>query len=209
MIKYIQKSVFFLLLLTPIFSNAQQFKSGIRAGINACQIGGDRMAGFHQLGIVGGLFTAYNYNSNFDYQIEMLFSQKGSRRNFSAQNVSYGSWDVLRLDYIEVPLLLVYKLNDKIKLQGGIGIGYLFNTHWEDGYGSINQQAGFIKKIELNGTLGITYALTDHFDLFARYTNSLLPIGKDNSTMGYITYDSGLINIIASFGLYLNFLAAN
>lgn len=205
-----KKSTILLLLLVLLLINGSKaqekgFESGIRAGINAAQVNGDDMAGFNKLGFVGGLLVNYNYSEKWKFGFEMLFSQKGSKRVLNQKTMTYSSgiWHSLRLNYIEVPVLATYSFNDHIKVQGGIGGAYLFSHKLEDPSGAYDNDD--FRKYEINATLGAYYQFTDKWSLYARYTNSILPINKDYALGPYTRGFGGLTSLVASFGLYYHF----
>jgi hypothetical protein len=195
----------FAMLSLPFVSKAQHFESAIRLGVNATQINGDNMAGFHEAGLVAGLQVSYPFSTHWSGAFEMLWSQKGSAAVVDSGFVATGdAWFKLRLNYIEVPVMVQYKLNKRINFQAGLGWAYLFNNNFEPYYGG-DSKAQFMKKMEFSTTFGAAYRFADHWSLFARYTNSLLPVNKNSSLYAAYIYGSGLYNIVASFGILYHF----
>src|SRR5689334_3120325 len=87
----------FVFLLVVYQANAQDFKSGLRLGVNAAQINGDGMGGFNKPGFVGGLFVRYDFTQRVSGQFEMLYSAKGSKRTYHQDyGWSPGIWHDLR-----------------------------------------------------------------------------------------------------------------
>jgi len=204
---------FFLLMGSLYTAHAQQrFNAGIRLGANFCQIDGDQMSGYNMGGLVAGVFVSYPFNSRWEGQFEMLFSQKGSQRVIDSIPQP-GLWDLLRINYLEVPLMVNCKLTPRFKLSGGLGLGYMISNHFEGMSNYIRDNVDFITKLEFNGTLGAQYYISPRFSIFGRFTYSLLGINKPQSGIpGYISstafyfYDSGMANNVISFGLYYSFL---
>lgn len=193
-------------ILSISTASAQQFNAGLKLGINANQINGDNMAGFNHIGFNGGMFVNYQFNNKWDAGFEMLFSQKGSRGVRSATSRDSGLWFKLTLNYVEVPLMVSYYVSPKFKIMAGPGVGYLISSTEHDTAGN-GWSVNFIKKVELNFTVGAAYFVTPRFALFARYTNSILPIGKTENYAYYFGHQiGGLTNLNASFGIYYNFL---
>ncbi|MGZ5243171.1 MAG: porin family protein [Bacteroidia bacterium] len=194
----------FLFLFVVYQANAQDFKSGLRLGVNAAQINGDGMGGFNKAGFVGGLFVRYDFSQRVSGQFEMLYSGKGSKRTYHPDyGWSPGDWNDLRLHYIEVPVIANIKLIPKIAVQVGLGGAYLFGAKLEP----INDTE-FLRKYELSATGGVTYQLRPKLSLFARYTNSILSIGKTipdpNRQLNYL---GTKISLVASFGINYHFIA--
>lgn len=186
-------------------AEAQQFHSGLRLGLNASQINGDEMAGFRKAGPVAGLYVSYPFSQKWAGQFELLYSQKGSKRQFTDQGGGPGIWNLLRLHYIELPVMMNYSLNKNLSVHFGLGAAYLFRTHLEDIYGG-EQEVDFLKKYELSSLIGAQYYLSKKVSLYARYTNSLLPLGNRNVPIIYQSRLRGLFSAVASFGFYYHFV---
>jgi hypothetical protein len=197
-----------LLLLAQLWistSSAQTFRSGLRLGLNASQINGDEMAGFDKAGPVGGLYVSTPFSNKWSGQFEMLYSQKGSKRKFTDAGAGPGLWNVLRLHYLELPVMMNYNLNKKISFHGGLGAAYLFGSYWEDDRGG-ERDADFVKKYEINSLIGGQYLLGKKVSLYVRYTNSLLPIAKGEIPMVVQSRLRGMFSAVASFGFYYHFV---
>jgi len=99
--------VAFFFLLQPHRSEAQRqqrFKAGIIAGITASQIDGDQSAGYHKVGLQGGLRGIVVLKPRQEASIEILFSQRGSRNQ-----PDYPPVFSTTLNYVEVPLQWHYR----------------------------------------------------------------------------------------------------
>jgi len=210
------KNIFFLtiiLICTANITHAQYFNAGFRLGGNLCQIDGDQMVGYNLLGLVGGVFVSYHFNPQWEGQFEMLYSQKGSQRvtsDSSANNIN-GIWDLFRIDYIEVPVMVNYNLSKKVKLSGGLGAAMMVGNYFIGRGNNVylhNADLG-ITKGEFSGTLGAQYMLSPKFSIYGRFTYSLIGINKPNNALSgatnataFYVYDGGLANNVISFGLY-------
>jgi hypothetical protein len=108
-------------------ARAQRIQGAIIAGGNLSQVDGDEIFGFNKIGFNGGLGAVVPFGKNFQFTIETLYSQKGSYQGKqyedvdSAGNVTTGEYKV-NLDYLEVPVLVMY--NDKDVITGGVGFSY-------------------------------------------------------------------------------------
>jgi hypothetical protein len=206
--KYKVKLPLLLLFLSLWISGlqAQNFRSGLRLGLNASQVDGDHMGGYRKAGPVAGLYVNYPFSKKWAGQFEMLYSQKGSKRQFSVTTGGGpGDWNKLTLHYVEVPVLVEYTMNKKLKVQAGLGAAYLFGAQLEDLLG-LEAEADFFDKYEISSTFGGTYQVGDRLSLFARHTNSVFSIWKkDTPVLGnYKKY--GFYSLVASFGVYYHFL---
>jgi len=206
-------ALFLLSFLTVYTAKAQQFNAGFRLGANFCQIDGDHMVGYNQGGLVGGVFVSYPFSDRWEGQFEMLFSQKGSSRLLTDSIQQAGPWDVLQINYIEVPVMMNYKLTPRLKLSMGLGGALMIGNHFVGLKNDVRDNVDFVTRGEFSGTVGAQYYFSPRFSLFGRFTYSLIGINKPNSAvsaatnaLGYYVYDGGMANNVISFGLYFSFL---
>lgn len=192
-------------------SNAQQdkrFHSGLLLGLNGSQISGDAMAGFDKGGLLGGLYVSFPFTEKWSGQFEMLYTQKGSAKRFTEQDPYPGKyWNLLKIDYIEVPFLAKYNITDRWEVYAGLSAAYLMNKYLEDSYGS--RDVDFIRKTDFCVYGGGSYHLTPRLSATLRYSNSILSISNGNSNLSFTglnPINTGLINIVASFGIYYHFI---
>src|SRR5687768_1040627 len=115
--------IYFLAIFLSIAlcMKAQEFNAGLRFGMDASQVNGDRLAGFDKAGILAGVFVNRNFSERISVQMEMIFIQKGSRRPLDDFNTYYR----LRVHYIEVPVLLRYQASKKFTVYAGPSYGVL------------------------------------------------------------------------------------
>lgn len=207
MISFLNLRYFILLFLLGWAHSAQSqnFESGLHFGINASQVNGDYMAGFNKIGFAGGLFTDYKINDKWRLSFNMLYSQKGSKRVVSPSRVDSGLWDMLTIHYIEVPFYAQYQLLPRASLNAGIGFAYNMGISLYDPSGKI-EGADFVKKVELLTHFGGSWQLTEKLSFFGRYSHSLLPVGKNNTTINALRFGSGLYHSVVSFGLKYHFI---
>ena len=138
------KSSKYLLLLLLLFALnstlvAQRFKGAVMGGMNISQVDGDEVYGYHRIGGQIGL-AAILPLKKWDITLETVFNQKGAFQKqqylhedydtiFDQINSSYhidtaiytGAYD-LRLNYVEIPLMVHY--TDKERYTVGIGFSY-------------------------------------------------------------------------------------
>src|SRR5689334_8356720 len=120
--------LFFVCLLCFSFnSHAQRFKAGILAGLSATQISGDQLGGFDKAGIVAGGIVKTALSPKTDLAMEILYFQKGSKKNANPDNGDYSSY-LLRLNYFEVPLVVQWNYSKRITLEVGPTFGSLVSS---------------------------------------------------------------------------------
>ncbi len=173
-------------LLFGFYSNfcvAQRgFDLYLTAGMNASQMQGDQLAGFHKPGLHAGLKTGFSLENKWELNLELLYNQKGSRPSLaqSAPNTS----QVTQLDYFEIPVYATY--NDwyipegdyyKVGIHMGLAYAYLFRVKTTSAlFGS---QENF-KEYDVNAFAGFFFAFSPKWSLTVRYSNSFIRIYQDD-----------------------------
>jgi len=198
-----RKNIIFIFFLFIIpFAYSQNFKSGILAGISPSQVAGDGFAGFNKWGITGGMFVKYDFTEKYAAQFEMNFIQKGAKKTArpdEGDNVYYD----LRLNYIEVPILLKYKWK-KFVFETGISAGILINYKEDDGVSPLNSLPPFLK-YDIGALIGIDYYFSDKFSINWRASNSFLPIRNYSKNPTFI-YQYAQLNTVVCFTLRYQFI---
>ncbi|RQO31719.1 hypothetical protein DBR32_07170 [Taibaiella sp. KBW10] len=162
--------------------NEQRFRGGIIAGGNFSQVDGDRDAGVHKVGLNGGLSSYVALSPKLDINLELLYAQKGSRyaREWSSTAGPYLMVYQMKLDYIEIPLLLHYEALPNVLFGAGISYNRLIRS--EERYRSLYGWVSFdpekfpFKKDEWEYVLSAGYRLGKRMLVNLRYQYSLTPI---------------------------------
>ncbi|MCX7697378.1 MAG: PorT family protein [Bacteroidales bacterium] len=186
-----------LLVCSVSLLAAQDFQAFIKGGIIASQVHGDQLSGFNKMGLTGGLGVEYPF-PKFNARLEILFSQKGSRKNPTNEDPTKY---LMRLNYVEVPLLICKFFNSTIGVELGTSSGILLktdNVEW-DINGQIVARQPF-RRFEWAGHVGLIYMINEHSQIHMRYSNSILPIRPyPSGTSSYYFYDRGQYNIVIYF----------
>ncbi len=198
------KSKSYLLLSLLIFIGSclysQSFNAGALFGINASQVSGDGYSGFNKAGIIGGLFSNIDISKKINLQMEINYSQKGSRRN---PNTSEGDTEffLLRMNYIEIPVMarMDYK---RFKFEAGAYYGQLIGTHLEDEIGvfEIPPELNQFNNYDVGLLGGIYFHFTESLMMNFRYSSSVVHFRQYDSEARYL-FDSGMFHHVLSFNL--------
>lgn len=192
-------AVSFALLFSSLLS-AQSFRAGLRGGLAGTQVNGDRLTGYNKGGLIFGGFVNRKLTEHLSAQFEIIYIQKGSRKPTSEIDNSYY---LLRVNYIEVPLMLQWFMNKKIGIAAGPSFGSLLSSHEENEWGEFNSGGSF-KKFELSANAGLIYRFSDHFMFDARYSASMTTIRPfPGQTTAF--FDRGQYNIVLQFCLLYAF----
>jgi hypothetical protein len=188
---------FFVLAASAIYG--QDFNAGIRVGIDASQVNGDKLTGFNKVGVLAGFFVNRNFSEKISAQLEMVFIQKGSRRPTDDNNTYYR----LRVHYVEVPLLVRFHASKKIALYAGPSYGVLVFGAEDDQFGLYNNRPPF-KKYEIAANAGFLYTLSDRWKFDGRYSHSISTI---RPYPGGLTtfFDQGQYNVLIEFAFLYGF----
>jgi len=159
-------------------SHAQEENNGfslfLQGGMNASQVGGDGLQGFDKLNFAAGIGVERIINDQFNWLLEINLLQKGSRKAADPDNGDLQEYKMALL-YAQVPILLEYKYNDKISVQGGPGFGFLLSSEETDFFGEIQDTPEF-NTLDFSLILGAKYNLSEKLGAELRLDQSLLPI---------------------------------
>jgi hypothetical protein len=171
-------SFLFVLIFISRKAEAQKFHGGATFGLVGSQVAGDTYSGYHKAGIFGGGYVNLKLGEHSILQMELTYFQKGSRENPDSTN-NYTSY-ILRLNYVELPLLYQYKIKKWI-FEAGPSLG--FNIGYYEEYNSETEFNGndpVAVTFQINA--GIRFFVNEHFGFDLRTNNSLLNIRKENVT---------------------------
>lgn len=174
---------------------AQNFRGGFKLGLNASQVRGDLLSGFDKAGLIGGLTLELPLKHEDFLQMELLFTQKGSRRNPTKD--SYKKY-IMRLNYIELPISYYKIFGSKYGVQAGLSFAYLIkNTgiEWDEN-GFIPSATPF-NEFEFAGHAGLFYQMNENSRFNLRYSMSILPVRPHSSGQTYYM-NLGQTNLVLS-----------
>ena len=186
-------------------SSGQSFDAGVFAGLSTTQISGDQLSGFNKVGIIAGGFASTYISEKFDASMQIMFIQKGSRKNAKPDKNDYTSY-LLRLSYIEVPLLLQWKYSDRFWFEAGPTFGVLLSQYEENEIGELPVERPF-KDFEFGGALGMNIRLVNDLIFNIRLSNSFVPVRDHQS--GQTDYlNAGQYNSVLAFTLHYKFTSS-
>ena len=194
------KNLLIIFLLIGNYISAQEgFKAGLRFGMDASQVDGDNLGGYDKAGLIVGGLVSRELSKSFAAQMEIIYIQKGSRKPVDENNEYY----VMRLGYIEVPVLLVWHAIKKFDATGGFAFGTLISSEEETQLGTLPVDYPF-EKFELSYNLGFVYHISDNWAFDGRYCNSLTTI---RGFPGYYStyFEKGQFNFLIAMTLIYKF----
>src|ERR1035437_4852462 len=199
-------TAFFLLLLVMPSSSlqAQRFNAGLMLGGVTSQVDGDTYDGYHKWGYLGGGYVTLQISPHSSFQMELEYIQKGSRRNDTS--VSGGDTYLLRLHYIEIPVLYQYTFKKRFYFLAGpvadVSIGSL-----ELKNEAIPPETVPLRPVTFSGIFGFRAYLTNHLRINVRSNYSLNSIRSINTASDYrrMLFEIGQYNNVLSLSLLWDF----
>ncbi len=216
-------------MLCSVFTFSQEIKFGAKVGLNLSNLRGDyptgidehnSKSGFH----IGG-FAEYEINDKFTLQPELLFSTQGNTydyKDYYGGGSYYDGADYnLKLNYLNLPVILKYKIIEKLSIDFGPQIGYLMSAKTKidvtedsrdpsqnysveidmlnDGIynfgGTTVQGKASANRLDFSLNLGASYDITEKIFLQGRYNFGLSTVDK-NSTNGTSTNSWNMKNSV-------------
>lgn len=117
------------------------FHAGLSFGINGVELNGETQVFWHAYngtiwgtgGISGGIFIERYLSNSFLASLQIKYTRKGSLYEFTDKSTLYQqpSYEGLRLNYIELPLSIGYKLNTShiyFLFETGLAYAKLFSS---------------------------------------------------------------------------------
>ena len=207
-----QRTILIILTLIGLLSGyetiAQKFYGGLQGGINGSQIWGDKMKGFNKGGILAGVFIDFPIKQNVSITMEMNYTQKGSRSKNGLMTTS-GSWTLLKISYLEVPLFVNYKLTEKTDLNIGLYYGIKVGHKYIDSLGTEDAFSDPTRRYDFGISAGGNYRLGEKYLLSLRIGTSLATVGLGKSNPIWAKTNTGMINIVTSCFFKYYFLRPN
>jgi hypothetical protein len=191
-------SILIILLFTGKFANGQAFTGGITGGISVNQIDGDEYKGYNMLGATGGAYVQTNKAGKWQIQGEIKYFLKGAEQKPTPDNPNFYK---VHLNYVQIPVLVNYYLNERIFPEAGIAAGYLFWAREDrDGNGFHTPDKAF-SPIDLSFEGGMNFQITKVIRANIRLSYSIIPI-RQNPGGQVFRFDLGQYNSSLSFNLY-------
>jgi len=191
------KKIILVLSITCIsFSTSAQVRFGVKAGYNLSTLiysgtvtldGEKSKSGFN-----AGLYASIPFSESFSLQPEFVYSQQGA--DFQ-NNTDKGT---LNYDYLNIPVLIKYKLPVGLFLETGLQIGILLSAN-EKSNGNTSDIMYKTYSPDYAWPMGLGYEMPNkHFGIDLRYNLGLINILRSGS-------DVNVKNSVFQFGVFYTF----
>lgn len=195
-----------LMLFFVQLSFAQRFEGGLIAGFNATQVEGDNFKGYNKPGILAGFFVQTDVAPAVFAGMEIKYSQKGSRRRIKKDDPDPQKY-IMRLGYVDVPLFVGFRTNDRGAVVAGVSAGYLIHDGEFDEYGAFPpEDQNAFNNLDLQPFLGFQFDMLDNLKIDLRFVLSVLPIrGQPGDDATNYYWLNNQFNNVISLAAYYNF----
>ena len=168
-------------MLTANYAAGQRIMGAAIIGVNASQVDGDEVYGYKKFGLNTGLSAIVPFGDHWAVSVENIYNQKGAHQRpvYSSDSVyGDGSYD-LKLNYLEVPVLVHYNDKDIVTFGAGFSWGRLIQvTEQRNGWDmpGTTLQSGIYNKNDFNVLVDVRFRVFERFRFNVRYAYSMTPI---------------------------------
>jgi hypothetical protein len=149
-------------------AGAAGWTGGIKGGVNMADLTGDDGPENTSTrnGLAGGLFARTDLNERFGFQGEVLYIQKGAEGEFTIPGDDHPHESIVKLDYVEVPLLFTatFPAGEKFafSLFAGPTLGFNMTAEVEVVDHNETEELDTVEDFEFGGAVGggIEYKLS-------------------------------------------------
>jgi hypothetical protein len=121
----------------------------------------------NKLGWAAGVYFEAYVAKNIFFRPEILFSTKGHRTKYENGG---DSKSVTRLNYLNAPLLVGYRIDHRTSFALGPEIGYLLSAQLKYSSNFLNVSKNYPSKVDFGFDLDLNYQIIKHLSLAIRYS---------------------------------------
>lgn len=195
-----KKILLSLSLVILAFSNINaqnNISFGVKGGLTLANISGfeedlTSRTSFH----LGG-FVEYVINEKFSFQPELLFSNQGTKATYEDNfgGISIKEEELIKLSYINLPLLAKYKIIDQLSVLAGPQVGFLvaakYEVKFEETFEGVTESETLsqdasesFKTLDLGLNFGLEYELPMGLRFDVNYVFGLSNISSEDIGLG-------------------------
>jgi len=183
-----------MFVLATTASFAQDPKFGIKGGINLSKLANHPNENDWRLGFNAGLLSHIHVTPAFSLQPEVVYSSQGAK----FENFVNGQDLNLKLNYVNIPVLLQYNFNNGFRLQGGPQVGFLTGVADKVGDEELHSVGtDDFNTVDFSIPVGFSYLGYSGFGVDARYNIGVSNVVKNSTTKVH--------NSVFQFGVFYLF----
>lgn len=167
--------IFFILIVlstTFLSANGQEFKFGVKGGLNVAYLGGDATDIDRRIGFHAGGFVSVPVLAKFKVQPEIIYSQQGAQSGIGS--------DELKYEYLNIPAIVKFMLTKNFNIQAGPQLGILLSAKEEANSEEIDVKDS-LKSTDLGIGFGLGYETNDNVMIDVRYNLGISDIADDGN----------------------------
>ena len=180
--------------------NAQNIRFGAKAGVNLASINGDETDDFDmRTSFHVGAVVEIPLSDKFSVQPELLYSSQGAESKFSEDDFTFE--EKLKLDYLNIPIMMKYYVIEGLSLEAGPQIGILLAAKAEfevEGESEEEDIKEFMKDFDFGLNFGAGYQLENGLNFSARYNLGLSNINDQEESDDFKIHN-GVIQVSVGF----------
>jgi len=150
-------------------------KAGVFTGVVLSQVDGDSYAGYHKGGVSAGLegFIPLDNKGRLWFMTGLYYTQRGSR---NIPSIRRGLHYLLRLDYVDISLILRYEDKGRLVFASGLTIGRLIKFTEIINFNVNNYPENPYRSMDYLFTAELRYMIGKHWFPGIRFIYSLRSI---------------------------------
>lgn len=179
---------------------------GVKGGLNFTNLINDK-DGKTRTSFHAGLSAEFFVNNELSIQPELLYSRQGAKARFTTNSwMGYSEIEAtMKLDYINIPVMLKYYPAEGFSLQVGPQIGFLVNAVADSStsnsgskYSNSEDVKDMIEAVDFGMNVGVGYEFSEgvffdvRYNLGLKKVNKELPPGESNVQNGVFQLSVGL-----------------
>lgn len=179
------KKILFLFSFTVLTCAAASAQSsfGIRGGANFFNFGGEDVSDNNYTNRVGfhvGAYASLLGEGPITVEPGIYYSVKGTQNDDGVNSRAV-------LDYVDVPLLVRFKIGEGFNLFAGPQVSFLANSKFEGDFGgsTVSFDTDTVKDTDVGLVFGLGYNLPQGFNVQGSYDYGVTPIFKDSDADVY------------------------
>lgn len=167
-------------------SQAQDFRVGVHAGVDAANISLDNVSSgplHFKSGLVGGVSFEAKLGRSVGLQLEGNYSRQGASLISEAGGSGAQSFN---LDYVTVPLLLKLNATKGLNFLFGPQAGFMIKASVKQPAGASQGAEEFFKPISYYAVFGSEYQFPNGLSIGVRYNFGINRISEGNAGLGSV-----------------------
>lgn len=199
----------FQMSFSQMSTSDSSLKFGFKGGVNFSNLYTDNVDDNNVLtGFNAGIFAKFELTESLAIQPELLYTTKGAELKYN--NAFVNGTSTFRMNYVEVPVLLVVNLTNNFNIHAGPYFAYLVDGKaTNDAKGTLFDIENNLKNEDYNKfdtglSVGVGFD-TDQIGFGVRYNYGLQKVGKERNFLGtnYAFPDgkNSVINLYVSYSI--------